>query len=215
MKNRTLLGAFLAVAVLAVVPRASADILPLTGGSSSTNLALSMGASSQLLATLNGTYAETIVVPPGPPVTVGNGTYTAQVYKDSNTGDLDFLYTFTVSTGIIDGVSTFGYAGFITNVGYLSPSSGRTPDSVSRSSTGSVINWSYDTIGSVLPGQSTATLAIFTNSQHYVKGFASVIDSGVGSVAGFAPTIPDGGTTVMLLGGALLGLAALRRKFAA
>ena len=36
-----------------------------------------------------------------------------------------------------------------------------------------------------------------------------------GTTAGMTATVPDGGTTAMLLGGALMGLGALRRKFRA
>ena len=58
-----------------------------------------------------------------------------------------------------------------------------------------------------IPGMSTDTIINNVNFS-----FGTTAGDHVPGVPGSPPTIPDGGTTVMLLGGALSGLALIRRK---
>ncbi len=204
--NKTLVVGFLFVAAFTVVPRASANIIG-PGMSGSPDTFLTSSITGPVLASTTGNYAEKNASNH----TVGTGHYTLQVIQDTSRSDeLDFLFQFTVLTGQIDNVSASAFGNYTTDVGYLTPSIGSNPSQVERTSDGNVVNWTFGS--AVTMGQTTATLAILTNATAFTSGFVSIIDSGTANEFGYQP-VPDGGTTVMLLGGVLIGITTLRRKF--
>jgi hypothetical protein len=191
------------VAALALLTFSRAGATPVTTGGSVSPAALSSLTGVTLLATTNGTFSTGLE----------SGTYTAQVYKNNSTSDLDFVYDFTNSPGSSDGLNSAtmsSFLGFTTDVYYLS-GSGATPSSVTRDQA-PVIKYYFS--GLVSPGQSSDTLVIETNATGYGAGFLSLQDGGATTVAAYAPTGVPEPASMLLLGGGLLALGIARRRAA-
>jgi len=130
---------------------------------------------------------------------------------------LDFVYEFTndpTSADIIGRSTTTNFTGFLTDVGFAasSPAGSILPFTVDR--------FTADSIGftfsapPVFPGQTSAILEIETNALHFQPGTINFIDGGIATVAGFAPTIPEPSSLLLLGSGLLAAGALLRRKLA-
>jgi hypothetical protein len=158
------------------------------------------------------------------------GTITASVFRDPTnffgSGDLTFVYQIANSASSLDdlfrGTAT-NFAGFGTDVGFtslgLAIPGGHFVNGSMMPSTVDRLNSSGDTVGfnfaGLRPGDTSFALIIETNATAFTRGHFSVIDGGVATVDAFQPTVPDGGTTVALLGIALAGLEGVRRMFRA
>lgn len=153
-----------------------------------------------------------------------SGTYRATVYSDSDNvfcaGCLDFFVAVTssaASTDDIERVTLASFSGYLTDVGF-SIGAGNIPDSavpqtVDRSSNGSVIGFNFAIPNGVAPGSSTEVLEVQTNATAFVEGTLQVIDSSVASVAAFEPCpVPEAGSISLTLGGLLMGIGFLRRR---
>ena len=145
--------------------------------------------------------------------TISPGTftanYTSSVYREAG-GTYDFVYSFSNSTGSANSIESFtayNFAGFTTDVSYVT-GTGSAPTDAKSNGAGSVIT--YDFTG-VAPGATSDTLIIRTNGVGYTSGTMSLQDGSAGSGTGFSPTsvsaAPEPGTWALMLGGVgLLGL---------
>jgi hypothetical protein len=223
MKNKSLIGSLALLTFVVFSGPAKAVLLP--PGSpptapddfTSTNLA---GATE--LASITSMFTTTLGTT--------TGTITASVFHDPTnvlgSGDLTFVYQIHNNTTSLDdlfrGTAT-NFTGFMTDVGFTSlglgipgghfVSGSMSPSTVDR------LNSSGDTVGfnfaGLSPGATSYALIIETNATEFAPGHFSVIDGGVATVDAFQPTVPDGGSTVALLGITLAGLEGVRRMFRA
>lgn len=150
-----------------------------------------------------------------------SGVYREVVFADpARGGQLDFLLQITVnanSTDSIARISTASFTGFSTDVGFNVCCGGTMADEITRSLSGSVVGWNFNSqpgdLG-ILPGGSSAVLEIDTNAYGFLNGVISVIDGGTTDVKGFAPTAVPEPASLMLFGSGLVGLGNfLRKKF--
>lgn len=148
-----------------------------------------------------------------------NGTLESRVFRNdvnnpNGLNALTFWYQLTMSTITPAGdaanrLSLNGWAGFLTAAVYVL-ATGVAPDSQTLAA---------DTIGinvTLSAGQQSAIILVRSRATSVTTANDKVQDGGQSDAFGYAPaTVPDGGTTVMLLGGALSGLGLLRKKFLA
>jgi hypothetical protein len=211
------------LAALFTAALAQATILPPTGSGPVPPTAFSTAVTGPFLA---DTGVQTFVATNSLGQTTISGDYRAAVYADpSNSfcaGCLDFFIWVTsnsTSTDAIERITDAAFGAFQTDVGYSlgtgSTPGGIDPDTVDRSSNGSVIGFNFTEPVGVPPGSSTQVLEIETDARTFVAGTLQIIDSSVASVAAFAPgcTVPEASSISMtLLGGAFLGLGCIRRR---
>jgi MYXO-CTERM domain-containing protein len=151
--------------------------------------------------------------------TVFTGTISEGVWKDLNTGGLDFYFQVLNDNSSMDAInhlSMTDFTGFTTAVAQVDGSG----DNIkalfaSRSASGDTVSFSflpgagpgYDEIA---PGKSTADVLIMTNATSYKLGSAQISDGGVATAQIFAPAaVPEPCSLTAL---ALGGLALLRRR---
>jgi hypothetical protein len=131
-------------------------------------------------------------------------------------GGLTFVYQLSMGVGYLQGLSVNGFGGFTTGTGIATSLSLINPLSVSRSTIadfGDTIHWDF--AQSLTAPSSSAYLILETDSQVWTLAIEGVIDGGVATVEGVSPratTVPDGGMTIALMGFALMGVEALRRR---
>ena len=187
-------------------------------------------------ATLTSSYALSLTpmsLPLGSPVAsetlsftgngfggVPSGSLYSAVYNVS--GKYTFVYQLT-DTGA-SSITELTLNGFIpsmgvTTLGYVTASGTTVPQTASLLVTGNLQVGFESTAGSGVgisaSGGTSDYLVVGTTATAYLNNFpAGVIDGGVAPVNAYGPNVPDGGMTIMLLGGALSGMALLRRKLA-
>ncbi len=219
--KKTLLLSLLGTITSLTVPTLSANII-IAGGSGSPDV---FGATTGDGLTLLASTTQTINPVPG---TSFNATYTEWVYSDtggtvSASGGsaglcqncLDFFIEVSnAGPGVEERISTASFAGFSTDVGYntagvtggpAAPASGIIPNTVDRSTDGSVVGFNYTT-SNITTGQNTVLLEIQTNATNFIAGTVSVQDGTSGFNAGFAPSSAPEPGTMALLGLGLIGL---------
>jgi hypothetical protein len=133
-----------------------------------------------------------------------SGTLTEAVYSNPHntycSGCLDFLLQVTNSgnsTASIVRASVSDFGTTLANIGYTTNGAAEPgglftngtvpPGSVDRSSTGSVIGWSFSAIA---PGDTTNVLEVQTNATNFIAGEVTVTDGGSTTSSGFAPVAP-------------------------
>jgi hypothetical protein len=196
------------LAALAIVP-ASADIVTYstTGVFTSSGSDVYSGAHG-LTITYGDTLSNVVVVPP--PSTASFGTFTV---AGPTTGFTDtVLDTFTLT--IAQSTPTLGnevlldtFQGTIaissSQVKLIFTGGGPQPAVLGSDPNTGAPAWTFD----------------LGNIQYWVYQKTPIVPStnnhGVSTINGSISTVPDGGVTLMLLGGALVGLETLRRKFRA
>lgn len=151
-----------------------------------------------------------------------SGTLQQQVYREDS-GTLDFYYLVTNDASSIDGIArltTTNFAGFTTDVSYLTtPAGGTAPTGANRSPAGNTIGFEFQVGGiNVLnPNHSSAWLEISTNATEFnFNGISSVIDGGAANLTTYSPVATPEPMSMSLLGAGLagFGLIGLRRRAA-
>ena len=218
MKRFSLLVALVALAISA----SSAQAVNLNPGD--TNIAFPAG-SLPAGAVIAGTN-----VTAGPTTVVGNvnGVLQSEVYRETATGTLDFIYQLqNTGADAIHRITAQSFSGFTTNVFSLSSLSGFTNSNVTpitvvdRSTAvqdnGSVIGFNFSAINNVyLPVNSySSILVIQTNAKNYTTGSTFAIDGGIAAFSTFCPT-PEPASLTLLAGCfSLLGFGAARKRLTA
>jgi PEP-CTERM motif len=144
---------------------------------------------------------------------VFSGTMLSQVFTDSNTGKLDFIYHFSndsSSTDAIQRLSVAGFAGFSVDADYIPATGAAFPTTVNRDSSGGIVGFTFSAAAPVLPGQDTDDLVIKTDATQYTIGNASLQDGGNGNVSVYVPVPEPASAAIAALG--LSALALRRRK---
>lgn len=205
-RSRVFLGC--AVAVFLMAGSAMADNLPtvLSPGGTVSNLP-DFEDFGDLLTSINTSFGTGNSIPSGP--------FNESVLN--NTGDnpfgnqfLTFAFSFRVTVGDVVAISLPGFSGFATAVKECTICNSGTPAlDAKRSVDGDTV--SFDFTGIPANGNSTASLAIYTNAQAFVDPMISFTDSsgGVAQLQGLLPApVPEPGSLV-LLGTVMLALSAL------
>ena len=204
-RSRVFLGC--AVAVFLMAGSAMADNFPtvLSPGGTVSNLP-NFEDFGALLTSINTSF--------------GSGSSPSGPFNESvlnNTGDnpfgnqfLTFAFSFRVTVGDVVEISLPGFSGFSTAVKECTICNSGTPAlDAKRSVNGDVV--SFDFAGIPANGNSTASLAIYTNAQAFVDPMITFTDSsgGVAQLQGLLPAqVPEPGSLV-LLGTVMLALSAL------
>ena len=152
---------------------------------------------------------------------VPSGSLYSAVY--GSPGSYTFVYRVT-DTGA-SSITELTLNGFIPSIGivgnnlyYVTASGTTVPTTASLLVTGNIQVGFETTAGSGVgisaSGGTSDYLVVNTTATSYGNFPAGVIDGGVAPGTAYGPSVPDGGMTIMLLGGALSGMALLRRKLA-
>ncbi|HPD30620.1 MAG TPA: hypothetical protein PLL20_11535 [Phycisphaerae bacterium] len=110
-------------------------------------------------------------------------------------GGLTFTYQVTNHPGsanVITQLGLVGFAGLMVDASYQVPGEGRPPASISLSSTGDGIFFTFLAgigPGALDPGSSSAVLVLQTNASNYCRTKLSAIDGSVGEAASYAPAV--------------------------
>jgi PEP-CTERM motif len=191
-----------------------AGATPLPPGTSVTVIDPFTGSPGTLLASVSAPFVSALGV------SDFSGTATESVYRDSVSGNMDFVYQFnnnTSSSKSIEQMSDASYGAFTTDVfTSIGPSfglftaGGVLPASANRSPTGGNIAWQYS---GLTPGTTSAILMIKTNAPSFQAGTVGFINSGTVTMTGFLAPAPEPSFYGLLAVG-LIGLiwASRRRK---
>ena len=132
------------------------------------------------------------------------------------TYDLTGTHPLSIDGFTIDAAGDLGGAGIVIPAGPAGtgPSG---PGIFQGTQNGSEVTWDSTLLSNGKAGDLYVPLVFtFTSTQPPANGYGSALDGGAYDDTGnnnvVVPQVPDGGLTVSLLGGALLGLGALRRK---
>jgi len=168
----------------------------------------------------------TLVADTGPVAVVAqtfSGSVQSQVYSNDANNALNgntFVYRITNGSGSpnsIERATIDSFAGFLTDVGYVS-GAGVHPGDANRGSNGDIIGFDFkpfpQTAGTAIAaGQTTDLLVIRTNSPSFVPSTLTLIDGSAGTATSFAPAavIPEPAGVSLLLCAAAAGVLARRR----
>jgi hypothetical protein len=135
-------------------------------------------------------------------------------------GGLVFVYQVELTGGDLNSLALTGFGNITVDVGYSSQNSyGLSLGSVAPTSvTSDDGTITFDFTPNVNSGTTTYALIVDTSLTTITSGLGLIQDSDQGNAPILVPNIPsvpDGGTTAMLLGAGLSGLALLKRKLVA
>jgi hypothetical protein len=212
MKNKWIKMTAAAVAIVGFSASVQATLVTLTPGTSFTSLS---GATSSLAG---GTLVGSVL---NSPLTGGYDTGTLTSFVESGVtanpyaGGLTFVYAVNLTSGQFIHLTLNGYGSALAvSIGYDASNGGTlTPTTVDRvSGTGSPIDVYW---GSENTSGLTDYIEVFTPFTSVSVVTDNIIDGGTAGAQAWAPNLPDGGATVMLLGAALSAMGLLRRKLIA
>lgn len=144
---------------------------------------------------------------------VFTGVITSQVFVDSSTGDLDFVYQFSNSANSPDAIqrlSVAGYEGFTVNADYIPSTGSAFPTTVNLDATGDIVGFTFSASAPVSPGLTTDELFVKTDASAYTLGSASLQDGGNANVVVYVPVPEPASAAIAALG--FSALAMRRRK---
>lgn len=230
MKRKILAGLAAGACALATLPASAGPGVLLTPGTSD----LFLPPSGAGIPTISGgaTIVASLLAQPYVSSSL-MGTLDSWVISGDTSnpfGGLTFVYQ--IHNGAMDAVTGIGigiFPGFATAVGNstgggpLAPVVGGTDAfSATRSAgPGNDVSFAFVTsapYSTVAPGTSSSYLVVETDAKVWTGSTAGLTDhTGATALdlAPIAPSVPDGGSTMMLLGAALSGIALLRRKLTA
>jgi hypothetical protein len=151
-----------------------------------------------------------------------NGTVNSWVFRNDPAnllGGLTFVYRVNNVPGA-DAVEFFtpgGFAGFTLFVDQSNaPGAGTVPinPGVARNGSGDIVLFGWSSVATIMPGQSSMYLILYSNAGSFVQGTGGVIDNGGATVNIFTASVPEGGSALVLLGVGLVAIEGLRRKLA-
>lgn len=166
-------------------------------------------AGGDLLATYSGTITTDTFT----------ASYTQWVYSDPNNtfcvGCLDFVYQLTNNgPDLLERFTMYNFAGFRVDAGYDPSSGGHAPQTVNRSTNGSVVAFNYPGADNILVGETVPLLIIETDAVSFTDGYFSAQDGNAGFGFAYAPgaATPEPGTLGMM-GTGLFALGGFLRRF--
>jgi len=128
----------------------------------------------------------------------GGLTFVYQVYND------------ITSTDSLTGFTVDGYSGFQVSVAYWQYNGGEQPTTARRSVSGDTIGFNMITDSSqanvINPGNHGYQFVVFTDATSYTHDSSGVLDGSGAQFISLTPSVPDGGTTALLLGAGLLAM---------
>jgi hypothetical protein len=146
---------------------------------------------------------------------VFSGTVDSQVYLDSKTGGLDFLYQINNANtyeDAINRVTMTNFTGFSTAVNYVTSSGSVSPFLADRSPAGDTVGFSFYTPNTIVPNSSTYWLEIDTNATTYGLGTTNLEDGGIATVTTYSPAPEPVSMGLLGFGFTALGLLRFRSR---
>ncbi len=147
------------------------------------------------------------------------GKVTEWVYRDKVTGDLDFVYQFTVTGlthGHIEHLTAFDYTNVnILDAGYIVDSASHVaPIDINRNGGGDTPSFNFAPPNGVIKGQTSDLLVLKTTASKFDNnGFIGLIDGGGTTKLGFEPIVPEPSSLALLCAAAFgMGGYAWRRR---
>jgi len=201
-------------AVLVAAKSAMGNATPIINGQTVSPVpAASVAAGATQLATETTKLVKTSTGTKFPAGTIQSWVYSGDA-NNPFAGGLTFVYQINISAASTTFADSFAdsadWAGFLTDVGSKKTGVQINPASANRDS--DILTWVFSPTH-VTAGKSSALLIVETNAKKYQNDAFNVHDGGTSSADAYVPlAVPDGGLTVALLGGALIGLGAIRRK---
>jgi hypothetical protein len=212
MKNKWIKMTAAAAAIVGFSASVQATLVTLTPGTAFTSLS---GATSSLAG---GTLVGSVL---NSPLTGGYDTGTLTSFVESGVtanpyaGGLTFVYAVNLTSGQFIHLTLNGYGSALAvSIGYDTSNGGAfVPTTVDRvSGTGTPIDVFW---GAEITSGLTDYVEVFTPFTSVSFVTDNIIDGGTAGAQAYAPNLPDGGATVMLLGAALSAMGLLRRKLIA
>jgi len=133
-------------------------------------------------------------------------------------GGLSFVYQFSVTSGDVARLTGFAYDAFAVDVeqnlgglGQVGVIGTRLALTADRTGSGNTVGFNFNP--EVTPGalSTSGLLIVNTNANFFTAALISVIDGATATVGGFAPTVPEP-ASILLLGVGLVGVGVLQRK---
>ncbi|MDB6032606.1 MAG: hypothetical protein JWM16_2944 [Verrucomicrobiales bacterium] len=206
-RTKLFLLAFSAASLIATQVQAT----PIVIGTTVVPNASVLDGSATLLNSLSANYSVT-------PINGGTyqGTLNSYVYQESAVfnplGGLTFVYQVfngPNSASIIEHVTVNGYNSlFVADTSF----SGLIAPTTVNWSFGNVMSFNFATPFIPGPNGNSGLLIVRTTAHSALANTAGVIDGTAAGTFALAPSVPDGGSTLALMGGVVLALGAMRRK---
>jgi hypothetical protein len=169
-----------------------------------------------LFADLGAQVGATQISPTGSFGASSSGTLTSAVFDDTvNTGDLDFVYQYTVTSGDLSSLSIGGFNGFNIDAGVsgTAPTADFTANTNNPSSIARPVSTVVDIVYGSATTQTTAIVILRTNAPTAVLSNVGVNEGGSTNVLAWTPA-PEPGQSALLLGGLFSVGLFFARKYA-
>ena len=213
-----------------IIPSAQATTIS-DGQCAGLNCANPLSVFTGSLGTMLAHATANVSAPAGAPVP-WTGIFRTAVFRNAG-GLMDFYFQFSnnlASSDAIKRLTDSSFGSFTTDVGYRTDlptelsSQGwilgtrQNPASADRTSLGTVVGFNFqdpNNAGAVVnPGETTAILVVKTNAVNYTLGNSGIIDGSTTNSPNYVPTTAPEPASMAMIGGGLIALATLRRRFA-